>query len=281
MSFPQTRLTLVQRLVSGGTEEDWQIFLKDYWGPVCRFSLRFGARNLDEAEDAASETFEVLWQQRLLVRWVSNRSAKLRTLLCTVVRNILSHRNRVRASREGRLADVARHFEDLKGTSDEQADAFYAAWVEDIAQQAVESMAGDYCRNGQADYVRVLYGRLCQGMTIAKAAEALELSPAVVDHYFRHARERLAEKLEQLIRRQVLGYCPAEEAEEEFAAEWQRLGQYLTDHGGLDAAVRAAYGLLDPVQARRQHTVGFTKATARLTSVIRSSPDITHSKDPT
>jgi DNA-directed RNA polymerase specialized sigma24 family protein len=61
-------LTLVQRLASGGTEEDWQGFLKDYWGPVWRFSLRFGARNLDEAEDAASETFEVLWEQRLLVR---------------------------------------------------------------------------------------------------------------------------------------------------------------------------------------------------------------------
>ncbi|MBU4271254.1 MAG: hypothetical protein KKE86_04830, partial [Planctomycetes bacterium] len=98
MGFPQTRLTLIQRLTSGGAEEDWQNFLKDYWGPICRFSLRRGARNLDDAEDVASETFEALWEQRLLVRWVANRSAKLRTLLCCVVRNILSHRNRVRAS---------------------------------------------------------------------------------------------------------------------------------------------------------------------------------------
>src|ERR1035437_11123351 len=88
MSFPQTHLTLVQRLASGSTEDDWQSFLKDYWGPICRFSMRWGARNLDDAEDVAAETFEVLWEQRLLVRWVSNRSAKLRTLLCTVVRNI-------------------------------------------------------------------------------------------------------------------------------------------------------------------------------------------------
>ena len=107
MSFPQTRLTLVERLASGGTEEDWRRFLKDYWGPICRFSLRWGARDLDNAEDVASETFEVLWEQRLLVRWASNRSAKLRTLLCSVVRNILSHRNRVRVGREQRQEDLA------------------------------------------------------------------------------------------------------------------------------------------------------------------------------
>ena len=81
MSFPQTRVTLIQRLASGGNEEDWGQFLRDYWGPICRFSLRFGALNLDEAEDVASDTFAVLLEKRLLDRWVSNRSAKLRTLL--------------------------------------------------------------------------------------------------------------------------------------------------------------------------------------------------------
>ena len=157
-------------------------------------------------------------------------------------------------------------------------DAFYAAWVEDIVQQAVESLAADYCRKGQVDYVRVLYGRLCQGMTIAKAAEALKISPAAVDHYFRHARERLSEKLEQLVRRQVQCYCPAEEAQQEFAAEWQRLGQYLAEHGGIEEAVRRAYDLLNPVQAKQRGEVGLTKAVTRLTSVIRSSADATPSR---
>ena len=100
MVFPQTRVTLIQRLASGGSEEDWGQFLSDYWGPICRLSLRFGARNLDDAEDVASQTFEVLWERRLLVRWVSNQTAKLRTLLCSVVRNILSHRNRLRVNRD-------------------------------------------------------------------------------------------------------------------------------------------------------------------------------------
>lgn len=80
MSFPQTRLTLIQRLATGGSEEDWRCFLQDDWGPICRFSLRFGARNLDDAEEVASQTFEVFWEKRLLARWMSQRSAKLRTL---------------------------------------------------------------------------------------------------------------------------------------------------------------------------------------------------------
>ncbi len=44
MSFPQTRLTLVERLASGGSAEAWQTFLGDYWGPIRRFALRWGAR---------------------------------------------------------------------------------------------------------------------------------------------------------------------------------------------------------------------------------------------
>jgi RNA polymerase sigma factor (sigma-70 family) len=278
MSFPQTRVTLVERLAAGGTEEDWQGFLKDYWGPICRFALRFGARDLDDAEDVASQTFEVLWEQRLLVRWASNRSAKLRTLLCSVVRNILSHWNRVRAGRQQRQEDLAEHVERLNQQPDPHLDAFYAAWVEDILQQAVESLAADYCRNGQVDYVRVLYGRLCQGMTIAKTAEALAISPAAVDHYFRHAKERLAEKLEQLVRRQLQSYCPPEEDQEEFTTEWQRLGQYLSEHGGIDDAVRRTYDLLDPVQATKHREMGLTKAATRLTSIIRLSTELPSSR---
>lgn len=277
MTFPQTQLTLIQRLASVGTEEDWQVFLKDYWRPICRFSMRYGARNLDDAEDVASETFKVLWQQRLLVRWASNRSAKLRTLLCSVVRNILSHQNRVRAARQQRQQDLVEHLDRLNETSEKEADIFYAAWVEDLVEQAVESLATAYCCSGQADYVRVLYGRLCQGMTIAKVAETLKISPTAVDHYFRHAKARLAEKLEQLVRRQIEGYCPAEEAEDEFAAEWQRLSQYLLQNGGLEEAVRRAYDLWNPTEAKRYRDSGLAKAATRLTSVIRSSVGTTHS----
>ena len=73
-------------------------------------------------------------------------------------------------------------------------------------QQAVESLAADYYAESKGDYVRVLYGRLCQGLTIAKVADALEITPAAVDHYFRHARARLSRNLEELARRHVRYY---------------------------------------------------------------------------
>ncbi len=276
MSFPQTRLTLVQRLACGGSEEDWGQFVTDYWGPICRFSLRWGARNIDDAEDVASETFEALWQQRLLVRWASNRSAKLRTLLCCIVRNMLSHRNRVRANREQRLREVAEQIAPPEGTADEHVDAFYAAWVEDVVQRAVETLTAEYCRAGQVDYVRVLYGRLCQGLTIAQTAEALNISPSAVDHFFRHAKQRLGETLEALVRGQVQNYARPEEADEEFTLEWRRLGGYLSQHGGLEQTMRQAYDCLDPVQAKKNRGAGLARTVTRLTSIIRTSSDATH-----
>ena len=85
MAFPQTRHTLIERLAAGGSSDDWQDFLADYWGPVCRFALRRGNHKLAEAEDIASSTFEVVLRNELLQRWIASKQAKLRTLLCSVV----------------------------------------------------------------------------------------------------------------------------------------------------------------------------------------------------
>jgi len=281
MGFPETRLTLIQRLATGGSEADWQSFLKDYWGPICRFSLRFGARNLDDAEDVASQTFEALWENRLLVRWVSNRSAKLRTLLCSVVRNVLSNRNRVKVNRDRLARELAECLKRPESAKDETADVFYAAWVEDMVQRAVETLAGEYYAEGKGDYVRVLYGRLCQQMTIGEVAEALKIKPSDVDNYFRHAKKLLCEKLEGLVRRQVYRYCRSEEAEKEFALEWGLLRAHLTQYGGMEEAVRRAYDLLDPVAVRKHRGESLTRAVTRLTSIIRSPDAPSHSGDTT
>lgn len=269
MNFPQTRLTLIQRLATGGSEEDWQCFLQDYWGPICRFSLRFGARNLDDAEDVACQTFEVLWEKRLLARWMSRRSAKLRTLLCTVVRNILSHRRRVRKGQERLLPDLAEQIDESASADGEQVDAFYAAWVEDVVQQAVDSLALEYCGKGRANHLRVLYGRLCLGLTFEQVAELLEITPAAADHVLRDAKRRLSEKLEQLLRRQVERYCPVEEIAQECAQEWRQLAQYLADHGGLEDAVRRAQELLDPSEWKKGQRAALIEAVTRLTSIRR------------
>ena len=280
MSFPETRLTFIERLASGGSEEEWRAFLQDYWGPVCRFALRWGAPSLADAEDVSSQTFEVLWENRLLVRWVSNRSARLRSLLCGVVRKILSNQARTRESRQRLGQELAQQVKQLQSLQDDQPDAFYAAWVEGLLQSAVESLATEYCRQAKGDYVRVLYGRLCQALSINEVAQSLGISPAAVDHYFRDAKARLGEKLQEEVRRHVQRYCPPDQAEQDFALEWGQLGQHLTRHGGLDEAVRRAYQLLDPVTAHKRQGVAIGRTLTRL-SAIRLPPDAASPSDRT
>src|SRR5271157_4053158 len=149
MSFPETRLTLIQRLTTGGTAEDWQDFLGDYWGPVCRFALRSGAGQLNDAEDVASQTFEVLWERRLLVQWIAHRTARLRSLLCSVTRKILANRHRVRTGRDRLAREAADFWAQPETSEDQQTEVFYAVWVEDLLRQAVESIAAKYYREAK------------------------------------------------------------------------------------------------------------------------------------
>src|SRR5262245_24491049 len=107
MAFPETRQTLIQRLATTSGEDDWRQFLSDYWGPVCRFAAARASLSAADAEDVASLTFEAILSNQLLARWMLNQSAKLRTLLCSVVRNIISNRARVNEGRERILQEIA------------------------------------------------------------------------------------------------------------------------------------------------------------------------------
>jgi hypothetical protein len=134
-------------------------------------------------------------------------------------------------------------------------------------------LAAEYHAQGKADYVRVLYGRLCRQMTIAQVAETLEMTPANVDNYFRHAKARLAQELEDIVRSQVQRYRRSEEAEQEFEREWHELGELLAERGGLEEAVHRAYKLLDPVLARRRPGSALTRTLTRITSIGFPSSD--------
>lgn len=269
MTFPLTRLTLIQRLASGGSEEDWSVFLAEYWGPVCRFALRFGANGLPDAEDVASHTFEIILSNQLLGRWTANRSAKLRSLLCSVVRNVLSNRHRVAAGRERLQPDLIEHIRRQSDERNERSDEFYGAWVEDLLQRAMDSLAAEYHAAGKGDCVRVLYGRVCRQHTVAEVAEALRISPRTADNYFRDARERLKLLLEEMLRNQLRRYCDPAEEHDEFVREWQELGQFLVDHGGLDAAIRRACELIDPAKTTREGSGAFQQARQRVSSLLK------------
>jgi hypothetical protein len=168
---------------------------------------------------------------------------------------------------------LIRHVDELSRSSQPEIDVFYAAWVEGLVEQAVESLAVEYCGKGQGDRIRVLYGRLCERLTIAKAAEALNLKPTTVDFYFRDARDRLAETLRRLLEEHVRRYVPPDEAEAECALEWEVLGTYLATHGGLEEAVRQTYAILDAGRTPMDERPKMGQTLARLTSMGRESTD--------
>jgi RNA polymerase sigma factor (sigma-70 family) len=265
MAFPETRLTVIQRIASTGSEADWRQFMDDYWGPVCRFAAQRGGLSLADAEDVASLTFEALVSGQLMSRWLVNRSAKLRTLLCAVTRNVLSNRARVGQGRARLLREHLEQCGEVSGTDApvEQVDQFYAAWVSDLIEQAVEILLAEYHRGAKGDYFRVLYSRLCEKMTTNEIAEALNIKVTSAENYFKAARKRLREILQDLVKQHVGRYTTDTDAEE-YELEWNRLGDYLTAHGGLEEAVSRAYEGVDVTPRRERKTEQISRALSRI-----------------
>jgi RNA polymerase sigma factor (sigma-70 family) len=265
MAFPPTRITLIQRLADGGSGDDWQVFFHEYWGPIFRFCLRRGAASQDVAEEVTSDVFQVLWEKGLLDRWSSNRAAKLRTLICSVARKLLSQR--FRAKRPDRLPI------EHAAIDGEDADIFYAAWAEDIIQTCIQDLATDYRREGKGDYLRVFHGRICEGLTIREVAAALGLVETSVDHHYRHVRDRLETHLKAKVRQHVSQYCPEEENEAEFTQEWQQLGDYLRGRGDVEKVVADVYSQFDPQELAQRRDRSITKTLTRVTAIRPAPPD--------
>jgi len=249
MAFPQTRLTLIQRLADKPSQADWRDFMDDYWGPVCRFARGRGSLTHEDGEDVAAEVFEAISKNRLLERWSKLRSAKLRTLICCVARNVLSNRLRVDAGRarlvreHGGMLDRYAELGDVDAVDAprEQLDAFYAAWVDGTLRAAVESLLSEYDHAGKGDYYRVFYGRLCEQLPMAEIADHLQIKLTQAENYYRHVRDRLGERLKEYVREHVLRYSGAQEIVDEFTSEWSQMGEYLRERGGLESAVRTVY----------------------------------------
>jgi DNA-directed RNA polymerase specialized sigma24 family protein len=228
----------------------------------------------------AAQTFLALVQNKLLARWVLRRSARLRTLLCTVVRHVLANRARVQAGRERLLREQGGRLEGRPGlpvvggdeASAEQVDAFYAAWAEELLQRAVEALLADYHAQGRGDYFRVLYGRACEGMTAAETAAALGLTLSQAENAYKHARASLATRVEELLREHVRRYCPDDEADGEFLAEWGHLGEFLARYGGLEQAVRHAYADPAPPQPLARRAASINATLAALAGLARDEP---------
>ena len=266
MSFPDTPHTLIERLASGGTNRDWREFVHDYWVPICRFAMRRANAKLSDGEDVASQTFEVLLRNKLLPRWISGQNAKLRSLLCGIVCKIQSNQWRVQSRRQQFLqqwkAEI--HAGTVPAETSEDGDVFYAAWAEGLLQRTIVDLADSYHREGKGDYFRVLYGRLCEQLSIAEVAEALGIKRTDVDNYYRHVRSRLSQALKRSLQKQVQRYTEEEEVAQEFTSEWDRLGKYLSNHGGLEKVVQAVYQSRDPVDSEARQAAKLKDSLTRL-----------------
>ncbi|MCG8449502.1 MAG: sigma-70 family RNA polymerase sigma factor [Pirellulales bacterium] len=268
MAFPNTRHTLIQRLVSGGEDEDWRNFPSDYWGPVCRFAMRRGTTSLEDAEDIASTTFEVVFRKELLQQWVNSPQAKLRTLLCNIVNRVQANKYRAERRKADFQKKLAQEISQAREDADsQQQDAFTAAWVEELLQQCLQRLAQEYHAAGKGDYFRVLYGRLCEQLSIAEVSEALEISRSAVDNYYRNVRRRLQESLQSAVRSHVYRYCPVAEAEDEFVVEWGRLEDHLRKHGGLEDALRKAHQSTAGEQLQTRKRQGIRDTLTRISSI--------------
>ncbi len=269
MAFPQTRLTLIQRLAAGGSQAEWQAFVADYWGPVFHFCLRRGGLQQDLAEDITAEVFVVLWHKNLLKRWDANPSAKLRTLICSVARKLLSQYLRKHQPQSLPAEELGDEAADV--------DCFYAAWAEDILRRSFDTLAMHYRRKGQGDYLRVFHGRVCEGLSIHEVAQALAMPESAVDHHYRHVRDRLQMELTRLVREQIAQYTE-ENGDTEFNLEWQQLGEYLRQHGDIEQVLGKAYAQIDSATVSVCRDRGIAKTVIRLSTLLPPQENSSNAK---
>jgi RNA polymerase sigma factor (sigma-70 family) len=272
MSFPNTQASLIIRLSQGGSETDWQQFLSDYWGPVTRFAARRGNLPLDQAEDVAGEVFVVLIRSTLIARWHDDQSGRLRSLLCGVVRNLLSNRYRVEQGRQRLLRDAASAGgipEVLPGSDTldpgtEDLDSFYQAWVDELLSTAMQHVLAELQAEGRGDYFRSLYGRICEGLSAEEIGAALGVSAATIENQLRIAKGRLSRCLSNEVRRHVESYSTQETIETDFENEWSQLGLHLEKFGGLEGAIRLEAVSLDRLPSDVRKSESFIATSTEL-----------------
>lgn len=258
--FPETHHTLIQRLVDNSHEDDWQQFLGDYWRPVCRFAARYGKLTIEDAEDIGSLTFMAILEGNLLEQWILTTQSKLRTFVCGVARNVVANRARIQSGREKILKENRKfllelatfHSSSNPAEDNREKSLFYTVWVEELLQSSLNALQAELLASGKGDYFRVLYGRICENMSNPEIASSLNLKVTDVENFFKRSRDMLKNELQQSLADHVRRYCPNHSVADEVSAEWDRLGEYLKEHGGLEAAMKGSYELVDDLAVNEE-----------------------------
>ena len=257
MAFPQTRYSMIDRIVTDNEDGDWNHFLRAYWGPMVAFARRRGGLGEQEAEDVVGVAVEGIIRNNLLDRWHSDRSAKLRTLLCTVIRYCINNRARINSGRQrlmeqwdhelARLTDAPPT--NIGPSAIEDTDALYTSWVEALLRDALTSFATQLMDANKSHYFSVLYAKLCLEMPNATIATRLDLKPSDVDNHFRSVRKSLRKQLRDTLHAHMAPGMDADHIDTEIVQEWSNLSQFLGSHGGLEQALRDVYPEVMPHDA--------------------------------
>jgi hypothetical protein len=137
----------------------------------------------------------------------------------------------------------------------------------------VEAMMSEYHRTGKGDYFRVLYGRICENLSMPEIAKILNIDTSRAENYFKAGKKRLAAIFEDQVRKQVERYSKGEEAEEEFQAEWREIGEFLMKRDGLETSIAKVYEQYDPEEAIQRQNRAITGVMNRMTGVLPKVPD--------
>ncbi len=252
--FPQTRQSLIQRIVDNHESAEWKIFLDDYWGPIVRFAARRGRLSIPDAEDITAEVFIILLSANLLSRWLKDRRSKLSTMLCAVVKNMISNRARVQSGRENIMAiitpDLAADI--VSRQEDSSDDSFYSAWADELLRTTLQKLQQDYLKQGRVDAFRVFYGKVIEGLSNPEIANCLNIKVTDVENYYKRVRGQFSDRLKAAIEGNVRKYGYRENFDEEVELEWQALGEYLKACGDLESVFQQISEDLDELRHRER-----------------------------
>ena len=240
--FPDTKQTLIRRIASDPESTDWSVFVNDYWSPLVRFASVRGGLNFAEAEDVASEAFEVLFKNDLLARWLGDRRAKLRTVLCGVAKNLLSNRARIQRGRDRVMSAITPNLLAIATQKElgPDDDCFYEIWVVELLQKTLSQIQRESVDRDRLDEYRVFHGKIVDGMSNQELADCLGLKLTDVENYYKSIRNRFSKKLRQVVETQVQRYGAGESFEDEFAIEWHALRDHLKSRGTIETILRQA-----------------------------------------
>lgn len=233
MSFPVTRLSVVERTRSGD-EETRRIALATiidgYWKPAYKYLRMKWSLDPDEAADLTQEFFTVALEKDVVEKYDPAR-ARFRTYLRLCLDGFAGNARKAeqRLKRGGGVTMVPLDFETAEGEirSHEPAvdadvdELFYREWVRALFERSVADLkrhAEDSCRPVMFD-VFARYDLVDEGEARPKyteIAQALNLTPATVTNHLAAMRKRFRQIVLERLRELT-------SSEEEWESEAARL----------------------------------------------------------